>query len=73
LFGYPINESTIFSASENCYNNLEDTENIIKTKVSLNKVVHADETDLRIEGKYAIFFPTWQTTLISHNPTTNAV
>jgi len=51
LFGYPINESTIFSASENCYNNLEDTENIIKTKVSLNDVVHADETGLRIEGK----------------------
>ena len=51
LFGYPINESTIFSASEKCYNNLEDTENIIKTKVSLNDVVHADETGLRIEGK----------------------
>ena len=51
LFGYPINESTIFSASENCYNNLEDTESIIKTKVSLNDVVHADETGLRIEGK----------------------
>ncbi len=51
LFGYPINESTIFSASQNCYNNLEDTENEIKTKVSLNDVVHADETGLRIEGK----------------------
>jgi transposase len=51
LFGYPINESTIFSASQNCYNNLEGTENKIKTKVSLNDVVHADETGLRIEGK----------------------
>ncbi len=51
LFGYSINESTIFSASQNCYNNLEDTENEIKTKVSLNDVVHADETGLRIEGK----------------------
>jgi len=51
LFGYPINESTIFSASQSCYNNLEQTEQIIKTKVSSNDVVHADETGLRIEGK----------------------
>jgi len=51
LFGYSINESTVFSASQSCYNNLEDTENVIKTKVSLNDVVHADETGLRIEGK----------------------
>jgi len=51
LFGNPINESTIFSASQNCYNNLEQTEQTIKTKVSLNDVVHADETGLRIEGK----------------------
>ncbi len=51
LFGYPINESTIFSSSQKCYNNLEDTENIIKTEVSFNDVVHADETGLRIEGK----------------------
>jgi len=51
LFGYPINESTIFSASQSCYNSLEQTEQIIKTKVSSNDVVHADETGLRIEGK----------------------
>lgn len=51
LFGYSINESTIFSASQTCYNNLEETENKIRTKVSLNDVVHADETGLRIEGK----------------------
>jgi len=51
LFGYPINASTIFSASQSCYNNLEQTEQIIKTKVSSNDVVHADETGLRIEGK----------------------
>jgi transposase len=30
---------------------LEQTEDAIKTKVSLNDVVHADETGLRIEGK----------------------
>lgn len=51
LFGYPINESTIFTASRRCYEHLEKTEDIIKTKVSLNEVAHADETGLRIEGK----------------------
>jgi len=51
LFGYPINESTIFSASQKCYDNLEGTENKIKTRVGSNDVVHADETGLRIEGK----------------------
>jgi transposase len=51
LFGYPINKSTIFNASQNCYNNLKQTGQTIKTKVSLNDVVNADETGLRIEGK----------------------
>lgn len=51
LFGYVINESTIFLATQKCYANLEMTEQIIKTKISSNEVTHADETDLRIEGK----------------------
>lgn len=51
LFGYPINESTIFSAAQKCYTELEKSEEIIKSKVSSSNVTHADETGLRIEGK----------------------
>ena len=51
LFGYPINESTIFSAAQKCYTELEKSEDIIKSKVSSSNVAHADETGLRIEGK----------------------
>lgn len=51
LFGYPINEATIISASEKCYEKLEESENIIKSKIVGNNVVHADETGLRTAGK----------------------
>jgi transposase len=51
LFGYPINESTISSASEKCYENLEKTESIIKSKIIGVNVIHADETGLRTAGK----------------------
>ena len=51
LFGYSINESTVYSASQQCYKKLEKTEEIIKSKVAENNVVHADETGLRVAGK----------------------
>jgi transposase len=51
LFGYPINESTISSAGEICYEKLEESERIIKWKIIGNNVVHADETGLRTAGK----------------------
>jgi transposase len=51
LFGYPINESTISSAGEKCYDKLEESEQIIKSKILGNNVVHADETGLRTAGK----------------------
>lgn len=51
LFGYPINESTIYSASKLCYGQLEKTEEVIKSKVSGSNVVHADESGLRVLGK----------------------
>jgi len=44
LFGYSINELTVYSASQQCYKKLEKTEEIIKSKVAENNVVHADET-----------------------------
>lgn len=51
LFGYSINESTIFSANQICYEKLEKSEAIIKSKVVESDVIHADETGLRVEGK----------------------
>jgi len=51
LFGYPMNESTISSAGEICYEKLEESERIIKAKIIGNNVVHADETGLRTAGK----------------------
>jgi transposase len=51
LFGYPINESTVFSATQQCYKKLTETERIIKSKVIEQNVVHADETGLRVAGK----------------------
>lgn len=51
LFGYPINESTINLADEKCYEKLEESEKIIKSKIIGENVVHADETGLRTAGK----------------------
>ena len=51
LFGYPINESTISLAGEICYEKLEESERIIKSKIIGTNVVHADETGLRTAGK----------------------
>lgn len=51
LFGYSINESTVYSASEQCYEKLEETEKIIKARVAASDVVHADESGVRVLGK----------------------
>lgn len=51
LFGYPINESTVYSGSGQCFEKLEGSEEIIKSKVAEGNVAHADETGLRVFGK----------------------
>lgn len=51
LFGYPINESTAWSAGQLCYDKLALTEEIIKTKIATSSIGHADETGMRVEGK----------------------
>ena len=51
LFGYAINESTVYSASQQCYNKLEESEQIIKSKIAGGEVTHADESGIRVEGK----------------------
>ncbi|NJO92607.1 MAG: IS66 family transposase [Chloroflexia bacterium] len=50
LFGYSINESTIYTASKTCYDKLEKTEEIIKSRVASQKVAHADESGIRVNG-----------------------
>jgi transposase len=51
LFGYSINESTVYSAARQCYEKLGLSEEIIKSKIAESKVAHADETGFRAEGK----------------------
>lgn len=49
LFGYAINESTVYSASQLCYEKLQETEQVIKSKISEAITAHADETGIRVE------------------------
>ena len=51
LFGYAINESTVYSAGRQCYQKLEESEEIIKSKITGSDVAHADETGVRVQGK----------------------
>jgi transposase len=51
LYGYPINESTIVSASAQCYEKLSESEELIKSKIANGYVTHADETGIRVAGK----------------------
>ncbi|MBL4861418.1 MAG: IS66 family transposase [Crocinitomicaceae bacterium] len=51
LFGYAINESTVYAASQKCYDNLEASEKEIKQRIADSNVTHADETGLRVAGK----------------------
>lgn len=51
LFGYPINESTAFTAGYQCYERLAKTDDIIKARVTDSPTVHADETGVRVAGK----------------------
>jgi transposase len=50
LFGYAINESTVYSASMLSYKKLEPTEEVIKSGVVESDAAHADETGLRVAG-----------------------
>lgn len=51
LFGYALNESTVQSNNERCYNKLESTAKAIKQRVIDSPVSHYDETGLRTAGK----------------------
>ena len=49
LFGYAINESTVYSASRLCYKKLKEPMEIIKSKIIEAMTAHADETGIRVE------------------------
>lgn len=49
--GYPVNESTIIQAGQTCYRELEESEQMIKSKILEQEVAHADETGIRVAGK----------------------
>jgi transposase len=51
LYGCNMNESTVISILESCYNRLSQTEEIIKNKIKQEAVGHVDETGIRIEKK----------------------
>jgi transposase len=50
LYSCSINESSVYSATQQCYDNLDQSEQQIKSKVAQSNVVHVDETGLRAEG-----------------------
>jgi len=49
LFGYPVNESTIYSTNKRCYDELSDSEKVILENILKEQVVHADETGIKVE------------------------
>ncbi len=49
LFGYPVNESTIYSTNKRCYDELSDSEKVIRENILKEQVVHADETGIKVE------------------------
>ncbi|HEC43856.1 MAG TPA: hypothetical protein ENI20_13625 [Bacteroides sp.] len=51
LFGYPINESTVYSAGKQSYKKLEEPEDIIKSKIVGEDTAHADESGVHVAGK----------------------
>ena len=51
LFGYALNEATVQSANALYYGQLSEEESIIVDHLQQEKVVHADESGMRVEGK----------------------
>jgi len=51
IYGYSINEGTIYSANQTGYNNLETTEQVIQDQIVASPTVNEDETGFRCQGK----------------------
>ena len=65
LFHYPINESTITTASEICYQKLEETEKNIIERIKNSFLAHLDETGMRIQGQLR-WLHTVSTTMLTY-------
>ena len=48
LFGYSVNESTVYSANKRCYDELAQSEKEILEKLLKEQVVNADETGMKV-------------------------
>jgi len=51
VMGIKICPATIIKAERECFQNLEEFENVIKKKLITLPVIHCDETGMKIEGK----------------------
>jgi transposase-like protein len=49
--GIKICSATIIKAERECFQNLEEFENVIREKLKASPVIHCDETGMKIEGK----------------------
>jgi len=50
IMGIKICSATIIKAEKECFENLEEFENVIREKLKASPVVHCDETGMRVEG-----------------------
>jgi transposase len=51
VMGIKICPATIIKAERECFQNLEEFENVIREKLLASPVIHCDETGMKIEGK----------------------
>ncbi len=51
IFSHKVSAATLYNANANCYNQLEETENVIKQEIINSEVAHFDETDVYNNGK----------------------
>lgn len=51
LFGRKISPGTLFNFNTECYEHLQDTEQIIKEQILKEAVIHNDETGLPVDKK----------------------
>lgn len=50
LFGYSVNESTIWAANGRLYEHLDSVESSIREALQTSSLIHVDETGLRVKG-----------------------
>ncbi len=51
IFDHPLGEAAIFKAEKDSFINLQDFEKELKRQIQKERVLHGDETSLRINGK----------------------